>query len=288
MPTQVSPLADVHPKAELGDGVIVGPFCRIGPDVVIGNDSILESHVVVMGHTVLGERNRIFPHVSIGLDPQDLGYKNAPTRTEVGDDNLMREGVTIHRAAEKEDQLTRVGDKNFMMVNAHVAHNCRVGSRIVLGNNCMLGGHAHVQDAAVISGGCAIHQFTTIGTMAFLAGTARVTTDVPPYMMATGCDNPEIKTINLVGMQRNGIGPEVIALIKKAHRLIFRQMKSLEAVEDAFLQELDGIIPFEISNLFRFLRLQKAGKMGRAHEASRNHSGSSEQTKPDAQDRRAA
>ncbi|MEX0725947.1 MAG: acyl-ACP--UDP-N-acetylglucosamine O-acyltransferase [Planctomycetaceae bacterium] len=288
MTTHVSPLADVHPRAELGNDVVVGPFCCIGPDVSIGDGTILESHVVIQGHTTIGERNRFFPHVTIGTEPQDLGYKNAPTHTEVGDDNLFREAVTIHRAADKEDGVTRVGSNNFFMVNAHVAHNCRVGSKIVLANNVLLGGHAHVQDGAVISGGCAVHQFTTIGTLAFMAGMARVTTDVPPYMMATGCDTPEIKTVNLVGMQRNGISDSTITLLKKAHRLLFRQTKQIDAVEEMFLQELDGIIPFEISNLFRFLRLQRAGKMGRGREALRNQHASPGENHSDVSARRAA
>ncbi|MDA1211755.1 MAG: acyl-ACP--UDP-N-acetylglucosamine O-acyltransferase [Planctomycetota bacterium] len=288
MSTQVSRLADVHPRAELGNDVIVGPFCCIGPDVKIGDGTILQSHVVIQGHTTIGERNRFFPHVSIGTEPQDLGYKDAPTRTEVGDDNLFRESVTIHRASEKEDGVTRVGSHNFFMVNAHVAHNCRVGSKIVLANNVLLGGHAHVQDGAVISGGCAVHQFATIGTLAFMAGMARVTMDIPPYMMATGCDNPEIKTINLVGMLRNGISSSTVTLLKKAHRLLFRQTKQIDVVEEMFLQELDGIIPIEISNLFRFLRLQRAGKMGRAREAVRNQPGSQGEQPGDASARRAA
>lgn len=288
MTTHVSPLADVHPRAELGNDVVVGPFCCIGPDVRIGDGTILESHVVILGHTTVGERNRFFPHVTIGLEPQDLGYNNAPTRTEVGDDNLFRESVTVHRAAEKEDGITRVGNNNFFMVNAHIAHNCRVGNKIVLANNVLLGGHVHVQDGAVISGGAAVHQFSTIGTLAFLAGMARVTMDIPPYMMATGADTPEIKMVNSVGILRNGVSPSTATLLKKAHRLLFRQTKSLDAVEEIFFQELDGIIPFEISNLFRFLKLQRAGKMGRAREAVRNQPPTIGETHIDTAERRAA
>lgn len=270
MPTTVSPLAHVHPRAELGNNVEIGPFCYIGPEVRIGDGCELQSHVTIIGHTTIGERNRFFAGSVIGGEPQDVDYHGAPTRLEVGHENVFREGVTVNRGAEKEDHTTRIGHQNMFMANSHVAHNCHVHNRVILVNGCLLGGHVHVQDSAIISGNSAVHHFSTIGTLAFVSGGCRVPNDIPPYMLAAGSDNPCIKTINAVGMRRAGIAPHTIEMIKRAHRLLFRDMKSLETVRALFSEELEGIIPFELSALLHFLENQRTGKLGRAREAFRH------------------
>lgn len=269
MPVKISQLSQVDPRAELGENVDIGPFCHVGPDVSLGNDCQLVSHVTITGHTVIGERNRFFPGAVIGGEPQDISYKGAPTRLEIGHENVFREGVTVNRGAEKEDHVTRVGHQNLLMANCHVAHNCHVQNRVILVNGVLLGGHAHVHDGAIISGNSVVHHFATIGMLAFVSGGSRVNQDVPPFMLASGSDNPCINTINLVGLRRAGMTEETIAIIKRAHRLVYREMKTLEAVRAVFGEELDGIFPFELSTLLNFLEKQRRGKLGRAREAFR-------------------
>ncbi|MFQ5734840.1 MAG: acyl-ACP--UDP-N-acetylglucosamine O-acyltransferase, partial [Planctomycetaceae bacterium] len=185
MPTRISPLADVHPHARLGNNVEVGPFCRIGPNVQLGDGCILDSHVVIVGNTAIGARNRFWPQAVIGAEPQDVSYRGADTRLEIGDDNVFREGVTVNRGAEKEDGVTRIGNRNMLMANCHVAHNCRLFDRTILINGVLLGGHVHVHDGAIVSGNSAVHHFATLGTLSFVGGCSRVTRDIPPYMMAS-------------------------------------------------------------------------------------------------------
>ncbi|MCX7422160.1 MAG: acyl-ACP--UDP-N-acetylglucosamine O-acyltransferase [Planctomycetia bacterium] len=270
MANTIHPQACVDSRAELGDDVEIGPFCVVGPYVKLGNGCRLTNNVTLIGHTTIGTRNRFFPNCVIGGEPQDYSYKESPTWVEIGDDNLFREGVTVNRGAEKEDHGTRIGHRNLLMSNAHVAHNCCVGNNVMLVNGVLLGGHVHVHDRAIISGNTVVHHFTSVGTMAFVSGGCRVVTDLPPFMLAAGNDNPEVKTINLVGMRRAGVSESSINVIKRAHRLIFREHKTLAEARDIFYQELDGILPIELSTLFNFMELTAAGQVGRAREVFRN------------------
>lgn len=271
MPTNISNLAYVDPKAEIGDDVFIGPFCHIGPHVTIGNGSILDSHICITGHTTIGERNRFFPTAVIGSEPQDAGYSDAPTRVEIGDDNLFREGCTIHRGAEKEDHCTRIGNRNTFLCNAHVAHNCHIFDDVTLVNGVLLGGHVHVHDRAIISGNTVVHQFCTVGTLAFITGASRTTVDVPPFMICTGNDQFRIRTVNIVGMQRAGISENSVAAVRRAHRLIYRKSKKLDEVRAIFSQELEGVIPIALNTLFEHFEGIKGSKAGRGREeAARN------------------
>jgi len=144
----------------------------VGPDVVLGDGCRLDSHVVISGHTSVGCNNRFFPHAVIGAEPQDYSYTGSPTRVLIGDDNVFREGVTVNRGAEKEDHVTRIGHRNLLMANSHVAHNCHIHDGVVLVNGVLLGGHVHVHDGAIISGNAVVHHFATLGTLAFVGGTA--------------------------------------------------------------------------------------------------------------------
>jgi UDP-N-acetylglucosamine acyltransferase len=269
MPTIISPLAQVDSRARLGVNVTIGPFCVVGPEVSLGDECRLESHVVVTGNTTIGCRNRMWPNVVIGAEPQDKSYVDGRTGVLIGDDNQFREGVTVNRGAEKEDGLTRVGDRNLLMSNAHVAHNCHVHHDTILVNGVLLGGHVHVQDRAIISGNSAVHHFSTIGRLAFVGGCSKVVRDVPPFMMADGNDEHRIATINTVGLQRAGVSAETTALIKQAHRLLFRENKRLADAQAHFEAELQGVIPIELSELFEFLKAQSRGKMGRGREVVR-------------------
>jgi UDP-N-acetylglucosamine acyltransferase len=269
MPVTISRLADVHPRAILGDDVEIGPFCLVGPHVTIGDGCRLDSHVSITGHTTIGERNRFFPGCVIGGEPQDISFSGAPTQVVIGDENQFREGVTVNRGAEKEDHVTRIGHRNFLMANSHVAHNCHVYNNSILCNGVLLGGHVHVQDFAIISGNSVVHHFATIGTLAFVSGGCRAPQDVPPFMLAAGSDNPEIVTVNVIGMKRRGIADSTIHTIRRAHRLLFRDHLKLDEIRQTFLNDLDGVLPLELVNLLNFIEQQYKGKNGRGREAVR-------------------
>jgi UDP-N-acetylglucosamine acyltransferase len=269
MSVRISPLADVHPQAVLGNDVEIGPFCVVGPHVVLGDGCILDSHVTIIGHTVVGGHNRFWPGSVIGAEPQDVGYSDSNTRVEIGDDNQFREGVTVNRGADKEDGVTRIGDRNFLMANAHIAHNCHVFNNVILCNGVLLGGHVHVQDYAIVSGNSVVHHFATVGTSAFVSGGCRVPQDVPPFMLSAGSDNPQIATVNLVGMRRRGISEDTIRLIRQAYKLIFREHKPLADARNEFLDQLEGSLPIELAQLLHFIEQSARGKNGRAREAVR-------------------
>ncbi len=270
MATYISPLAYVDPRAQLGANVHIGPFCFIGPYVILGADCHLVSHVTITGWSTIGERNRFCQNCVIGGEPQDKSYvQGCPTQVIIGDDNHFREGVTVNRGAEKEDGITRVDHRNLLMSNAHVAHNCHVHSDVMLVNGVLLGGHVHVYDKAIISGNSAVHHFSSVGTLAFVGGCTKVVVDVPPYMLYDGGSMAEIRTLNLVGMQRAGISVDSIASIKRAYRLLIREHKPLDDVRAMMSEELAGIIPFELAELFSFLEYQRKGRMGRGREVVR-------------------
>ena len=270
MSTHVSRLADVHPAASLGQNCVVGPFCSIGADAVIGDGCRLVSHVVVTGRVAIGPDNTFHPHTVIGGTPQDKTWSDdAQTSLEIGEGNEFREGVTVNRGAEKEDGITRVGNRNLLMANSHVAHNCHVHNDTILVNGVLLGGHVHVQDRAVISGNSVVHHFSTVGTLAMVSGGCRVPHDIPPYMMAAGSDNPEIKTVNLVGMRRAGISNDTIRMVKRAYKLIFREAQTVAATRDTLIAEYEGLLPIEVARMLAFIDAQGEGRMGRQREGVR-------------------
>jgi len=270
MTTQVSKLADVHPSAQLGNGVQIGPFCVVGPNSIIGDDTVLQSHVVITGRTTLGERNRLFPGVVLGGEPQDISYQDTDTQDIIGNDNILREGVTVSKGAEKEDGCTRIGNRNMFMANSHVAHNCRIFDNTILVNGVLLGGHVHVHDGAIVSGNTVVHHFSTLGRLSFVSGGCRVPHDIPPFMLAAGSDNPTLKTINIVGMRRSGISDSSIQVVREAFRMMYRKRVRFEDVKTHFDESLDGVIPVELAQLLQIVENQRAGKMGRAREAVRN------------------
>ena len=269
METQISPLSQVAPTARLGKGVVVGPFCLVGPDVVIGDFTKLTSHVVLTGRTTLGSHNKLYPGCVIGAEPQDVSYQESDTEVIIGDHNLFREGVTVNRGAEKEDGVTRIGNRNMCMANSHIAHNCRIYDDVILVNGVLLGGHVHVHDRAIVSGNTVVHHFSTIGRLAFVSGGCRVPHDIPPFMLAAGSDNPTLKTINIVGMRRAGISDRSIDAVRTAFRMLYRKRVALADVREHFDRELEGVIPMELSQLLRFIEAQRAGKLGRAREVVR-------------------
>ena len=242
----IDPRASVSPRAELAEDVEVGAFAVIGPDVVIGAGSKIAPHAMVMGPTVLGRNNHVFQFASVGESPQDLKYKGEPTRLEVGDNNVFRECVTIHRGTVTGHGVTRIGSNCLFMAYSHVAHDCIVGNRCVLSNATALAGHVELGDFVILSGYAGIHQFCKVGAHAFLANNAAVTRDVPPFLMVAGSP-AEPKGINGEGLKRRGFTPEQVANIKQAYRILYRsKLKLTEATEQLteFARSAPEVQPF--------------------------------------------
>ena len=213
--------AIVSPQAQIGEGVTIGPFSIVESDVTIGDHCTLAARVVIKSGTTLGSHNQVYEGAVIGGPPQHTRMPEKLGRTEVGSHNTLRENVTIHCALH-EGATTKVGDHNLLMVGAHVAHDCTVGSNVILANNALLGGFVTVQDRAFVSGAVAVHQFCRIGRLAMIGGCARIVQDVPPYVMVDGHSNL-IVGLNLVGLRRNGYSADDVAQLKAAYRLIYRR-----------------------------------------------------------------
>jgi UDP-N-acetylglucosamine acyltransferase len=220
----IHPTAIVHPKAKLDATVRVGPFAVIDAEVELGADCAVGPHVYLTGRTSIGARNQFCAGCVIGEAPQDLKYAGQPTRLRVGDDNVFREHVTVHRSA-KEAEETVIGSHNFLMAHCHVGHNCRVGSHVIVANGGLLGGQVEVADRAFISGNCAIHQFTRVGTLALMQGGSAISKDLPPYTVARG-DNG-ICGLNTVGLRRAGITAEERLELKRLYHALFRSGQNL-------------------------------------------------------------
>jgi len=228
---KIHPSAIVHPKAELDEGVEVGPYSIIGENVKIGKNTVVGPHVVIDGWTEIGEDNKIFQFASIGMVSQDLKYKGEVSYLKIGNKNTIREYVTMHIGTEGGGGITKVGDNNLFMIGSHVAHDCIVGNNNILANLATLAGHIVIEDNAIVGGVVAVHQFCRIGKMAIIGGCSKIVQDVPPYMMADG--NPlEIRGINIVGLKRKNLGSEVLHNLKEAYRIIYRSnLNTSQAIE---------------------------------------------------------
>ncbi|MGD9505006.1 MAG: acyl-ACP--UDP-N-acetylglucosamine O-acyltransferase [Syntrophobacteraceae bacterium] len=230
---EIHPTAIVSPRAELADDVEIRAYSIIGPDVVIGPGSVVGPHAVIDGRTTIGARNQIFPFASIGHPPQDISYRGEETRVVMGDGNIIREGVTIHRGTERGGGVTTVGSNCLIMAYAHVAHDCTIGSYVIMANAALLGGHVCIDDYAIVGGMVAVHQFVHIGMHAFIGGKSGVGMDVPPYMLAVG-ERAKLYGPNTVGLKRKNFAPESILTLKRAFKMIFRSnLPFKEAMERA-------------------------------------------------------
>ena len=256
MAVQIHPSAVVDPKAQLGEDVYIGPFCLIGPEAVVGDACRLRSHVVVQGRVTLGCRNEIYPFVTLGLEPQDLKYRGQPTALVIGDDNLIREYVSIHRGTPAGRGETRIGSHNMLMAYAHVAHDCRIEDHVVLTNAASLAGHCTVEDHAVIAAFSGVHQFCRIGRYSFVGAFTAVPQDVAPFVHVVG-NRARVYGINAVGLKRAGFPPATIDLIKRAVHILFR---SRLPVPDA-LARIRSELPSspELDYLCRFVETSQRG-----------------------------
>jgi UDP-N-acetylglucosamine acyltransferase len=228
----------IHPSAVIAEGAVVpdscevGPFSTIGPDVVLGEDCRLISHVVLDGHTRIGNRNVFYPFCSVGIAPQDLKYGGEPTQTEIGDENTIRECVTISRGTAKGGGITRVGSKNLLMAYVHIGHDCVVGSGCTLANAATLAGHVIIEDFATVGAFSPVHQFCTVGKYAFIGGGTIVTQDVLPFSLTSAKRENRAFGINKIGLQRRGFSDERLKTLQKAFRyLLTAKMNTTQALE---------------------------------------------------------
>ena len=254
----IHPTAIVHPEAQLHPTVRVDPYAIIGSQVKIGASTIIGSHAVIDGYTEIGSHNKIFPGAAIGLEPQDLKYKGANSLVKIGDNNQIREYVTVNKATE-EGEATIIGNGNLLMAYSHVAHNCVIGNEVIIANNVAMAGHVCIESRAVVSGVLGIHQFVHIGRMAMVGGMSRINRDVPPYMLVEG--NPaRVRSLNFVGLKRKGFSKEELRNLKKAFRILYSEGLSLENAI-AKLELLEQIKP--IKHLRDFLKTSSSdGRRG--------------------------
>ena len=247
--------AVVHPKAQIGAECEIGPYCVIGEHVALGPKCRLYAHVVIDGHTRLGEGNEIFPFASIGLKTQDLKWKGGVTRVEIGDHNTFRESVTVNSAT-SEGEITTVGSNNHILAYSHIAHNVKLGDYVIMSNVATLAGHVTVEDYAVVGGLAAIHQFCRIGKMSMIGGCAKVVQDVPPFMIVDG--NPgETRTVNKVGLDRNGVGEAAQVALRQAYKILFRDGLTISNALARIEKELPALP--EVQYLVQFVKSSERG-----------------------------
>ncbi|MFH1624334.1 MAG: acyl-ACP--UDP-N-acetylglucosamine O-acyltransferase [Pseudomonadota bacterium] len=247
--------AIIHPKAELDDGVEVGPYSIIGEDVKIGKNTRVKAHVTIEGFTQIGQGCELYQFVSIGTPPQDLKFRGERSSVIIGDNNTIREFVTINRSSHGGGE-TRVGNDNFLMAYCHIAHDCKIGNNVIMANAATLAGHIEIEDFAIIGGLVAIHQFVKIGAYSIIGGASAVSKDVPPYVMAVG-NRAKLFGLNITGLKRNNFSETTTNNLKKAYKIIFRSGKTLKkALEEVKLEIPDSK---EITNLLEFIKKSERG-----------------------------
>lgn len=241
------PTAVVSPHAHLATGVGVGPYAVIEDDVIIGAGCEIAAHAVIKRFTTLGARNRVFEHATLGGEPQDVKFKGEMSRLLIGDDNLIRESVTIHRAS-GEGEATRIGSRNFLMIGVHIAHNCEVGDDNIFANGVALAGHITVEDHVFLSSNVGAHQFVRMGRYAMVGGKSKIVQDVLPFFTTDG-NPPRVRGLNAVGLRRAGFSNESRSALKQAYRLLFRAglahadaLLELERMNDEHVRHLAGFI----------------------------------------------
>ncbi len=258
----IHPTAVIHPNAKLDSTVRIGPHAVIDADVQLGADCIVGPHVYLTGVTTIGARNQFHAGCVIGDAPQDLKYKGEPTRVRIGDDNKFREHVTVNRATTATGE-TVIGSNNYLLLHSHVGHNCHLGDHIILGGGSLLAGHSTVQDRALLSGNCMVHQFIRIGTLAMMQGGAAVSKDLPPFTVATGIN--KVCGLNVIGLRRAGYDSGQRLELKRLYRALFRGGKNFRAALAEAHLEFSGVA---VKTLLDFCTAAKRG-VCRDAEASR-------------------
>jgi UDP-N-acetylglucosamine acyltransferase len=249
--------AIVDPKAEIAEGVEIGPYTIIERDVVIGEGTKIAPHVVIREGTRIGKRCQISQFASIGEAPQAFFYKGEKTYLEIGDQNIFRECVTLHRGTVQGGGKTIIGNGNFFMASSHVAHDSHIGNYVVMANGAALGGHILIEDYAIIGGLVAIHQFCRVGTHAFIAGVSGILMDIPPYTLAQGAPS-RLFGLNIVGIKRHHFSEETVRALKKAYRIIFRSALTLQKALGRLREDEISRIP-EVQHLIDFIQNSERG-----------------------------
>jgi UDP-N-acetylglucosamine acyltransferase len=263
----IHPSAVIDRKAKLGADVVVGPFCVVGPEVELGDRVKLVSHVSVAGRTSIGRDTTVYPFSSLGHPPQTVKYKGEASTLTIGAGNIIREHVTMHPGTQDGGMVTAVGDNGLFMVGVHIAHDCRVGSNVIMANNATLGGHVVVGDYAYLGGLCAIHQFVRIGPHAMISGLAGVAEDVIPYGMVTA-ERGRLQGLNVIGLKRRGFSRDDVHTLRTAYRLLFAQEGTMaERIEDvaAIYREnrpVMDVIEFIVADSSRPICQPKSGNAG--------------------------
>ena len=251
--SNIHPTAIIDPSAQIDSSTEIGPYTIIGKNVVIGKNNHIGPYCVIE-NTTMGDGNELIASAFVGVKPQDLSYKDEPTRVTMGNGNKIRECVTIHRST-KLDKPTTIGNNCLLMANSHIAHDCQLGNNIIIANSTGVAGHVVVEDRVVMSGMVGIHQFVRVGTMAMLSGGAMLPLDIPPYCIAQG-ERARLVGLNLVGMRRGGLSRETIAEIRHAYKLLFRSGKRLQEAMD----ELEAAHPCkEVQHMIDFCRDSSRG-----------------------------
>lgn len=254
---EIHSTAIVDPRAELAEGVKIGPYAIISRDVTIGANTEIMAHTFVHPYTSIGSGCRIFPSASIGAEPQDLKFGGEKTTLTIGDNTTIREFATLHRGTVTGGGKTVVGGNCLLMAYVHVAHDCKVGDNVIMANNLAMAGHITVEDGVFIGGMTAIHQFTRIGTHAYIGGMSRISKDVPPYMLGEGAVDFNLHGPNVIGLQRKGFSTETIAALKDAYRLICRNRRPLAQVLDEASASYPNVP--EIQTLVNFFKTSERG-----------------------------
>ncbi len=252
----IHPTASIASSAQLGANVRVGPGAQIDDGCILGDDCEVRAHAVITGQAVLGQGNQIGYGAIVGAEPQDIAFQHdpaAPSRVVIGDKNIIREYVTIHRGS-KPGSETRLGDGNFLMAGCHVAHNCLIGNQAIIVNNVLLGGFVEIEDRAFLGGAAVIHQFVRIGSLAIIRGRSALGKDLPPYFM--GCEVNEVSGLNRIGMRRAGIKEDTRRDLTRAYKLLYRSGLNISQALETIEKELHGV---EIGKLLTFIRESKRG-----------------------------
>lgn len=247
----------VHPHARLGEGVWIGPHCVVGEKVVIRGHTRLEGNIQILGTTEIGESCRLSPFTVIGGEPQDVGYRQEETAVRIGDRNVFREFITVHRGTVKGGGLTSIGNDNYFMAYSHIAHDCRIGHFVVLTNGATLGGHCTVDDYATLSAFVGVHQFSRIGASAYIGGYSVITQDVVPFAKVAGMRPVLLYGLNAVGLKRRGFSRERVQTIKRIFKILFySELNTQQAVE-----EIQAGIPAgeDRDEVLRFIQASKRG-----------------------------
>lgn len=264
--TNIHSTAHVAPGAELDDDVTVGPFCYLGSRVRVGSGTILGPHVTVQGRTTIGRNNRFTGQAAIGGLPQDLKYAGEESALVIGDDNVIREFVTINIGTAAGSWITSIGNQNLIMACAHVAHDCVIEDEVIVSNNVLLAGHVRIESQAIVAGGTAVNHFTTIGALAMVGGMSRVVKDVPPYMILEGSP-ARVRGVNTVGLKRRGKDTGAIQQLRDVYKDLFADDKPSSVALDNLEARAD-LVP-EVKRLISFLRDMERGFQGRYRESLR-------------------